>query len=280
MGRVKLWYIPLEIGAWEQDVNMISLEAEGALLKIIFKLWKSEDKGRQKFALPAMALMLKKSPDEVIKILQELKENSVLNIDFGEDNAVTIESRRIAREAEISRQNSQNGKAGGRPKKRKETKLKPKKENSDRNSDYDYNYDYESGSDSDSELKDKNGALSNFENEAVEILGYLNELADRDFRTNNQQHLKFIRARLKDGYTVEELKAIVVLKVHEWQDDQKMTKYLRPATLFNAEKCAQYRDEVTTTRRTGMAPSKNGNSGAKNAGLTARVQNLLKTYEP
>lgn len=106
-------YIPLYIGDWEQDTNMISLEAEGALLKLVFKLWKSDDKGLLEFCLPQIAILLRKSEKITKKILKELHENKILEIEFLGSDKVKIESRRMRKQSAISTVRSEIGKKGG-----------------------------------------------------------------------------------------------------------------------------------------------------------------------
>lgn len=74
---------------------------------------------------------------------------------------------------------------------------------------------------------------------AAEVLEYLNSKANRNFEPVSS-NTKLIVARLREGATLERLKAVVDAKVAEWLDDPKMQQYLRPATLFNAEKFGQY----------------------------------------
>jgi uncharacterized phage protein (TIGR02220 family) len=74
--------------------------------------------------------------------------------------------------------------------------------------------------------------------EAGLVLTYLNEQAGRDFRPMNGS-IKDIAARLKEGASVDDCKAVIDRKVREWKGGE-MDKYLRPATLFNATKFAQY----------------------------------------
>ncbi|HEY0820225.1 MAG TPA: conserved phage C-terminal domain-containing protein, partial [Rhizobacter sp.] len=75
--------------------------------------------------------------------------------------------------------------------------------------------------------------------EAEGVLAYLNQRAERDYRPV-ESNLKFVRARLEEGATVRELRAVVDMKVRQWGQDPKMAEYLRPQTLFNATKFAQY----------------------------------------
>ncbi|KVU10679.1 hypothetical protein WK62_05290 [Burkholderia ubonensis] len=74
---------------------------------------------------------------------------------------------------------------------------------------------------------------------AVEVIEYLNVKAGRNFEAI-ESNTKFLIARMREGATVERLKAVIDAKVKEWLNDPKMSQYLRPATLFNAEKFGQY----------------------------------------
>lgn len=72
-----------------------------------------------------------------------------------------------------------------------------------------------------------------------EVLDHLNSKANRNYQAV-PANTKLIAARMREGATVEQLKAVVDAKVREWAHDPKMREYLRPATLFNAEKFGQY----------------------------------------
>lgn len=78
---------------------------------------------------------------------------------------------------------------------------------------------------------------------AKAILGFLNERTGRAYRTT-PTNLGFIVGRLKSGASVEDCRSIVARKAREWLPDPKMTKYLRPETLFNATKFESYIGEL------------------------------------
>lgn len=78
--------------------------------------------------------------------------------------------------------------------------------------------------------------------QAVTLLEFLNEKAGRRYEPV-EANLRLIRARLGE-YGEVKLRKVVVRKCREWAADEKMARYLRPATLFNAEKCAQYVGEL------------------------------------
>ena len=79
--------------------------------------------------------------------------------------------------------------------------------------------------------------------EATELLTFLNEKTKR-FYQPVPANIDMIVARLKEGNTPEDCRAVVAKKCREWGNDEKMNIYLRPATLFGRLKFAQYRGEV------------------------------------
>lgn len=75
--------------------------------------------------------------------------------------------------------------------------------------------------------------------EVVDVITYLNEKADKSFRPV-VSNLDLISARIKEGYTIEDIYRVIDNKVLQWKEDEKMSEYLRPATLFNARNFNQY----------------------------------------
>lgn len=83
--------------------------------------------------------------------------------------------------------------------------------------------------------------------QAREILNFLNIKANRDFRPVDG-NLKFIVARLKAGASVLQCRQVIVKKTRDWIHDERMSQYLRPATLFNVVKFEQYVGELVLPR--------------------------------
>lgn len=79
--------------------------------------------------------------------------------------------------------------------------------------------------------------------QAVEVLDFLNEHTGRRYQPV-KENIGFIAARLKDGASPGECRQVIVRKAREWKGNADMEKYLRPATLFNATKFAQYAGEL------------------------------------
>lgn len=69
----------------------------------------------------------------------------------------------------------------------------------------------------------------------AEIVGYLNEKADRQFKSSTKKTQSLIRARYNDGWEVDHFKTVIDNKVAQWKDDNNMQRYLRPDTLFGTK---------------------------------------------
>lgn len=75
---------------------------------------------------------------------------------------------------------------------------------------------------------------------AAEIIHYLNKKTNRNYRVNNKSTRRFINARLKEGYQLEDFKRVIDLKVMQWLHDPRMKTFLRPNTLFNPTNFENY----------------------------------------
>ena len=65
-----------------------------------------------------------------------------------------------------------------------------------------------------------------------EIIDYLNEKTGRKYKHTAIANQRVIKARMNEGYTLEEFKTVIDKKTVEWENDVKMKKFLRPETLF------------------------------------------------
>jgi uncharacterized phage protein (TIGR02220 family) len=64
-----------------------------------------------------------------------------------------------------------------------------------------------------------------------EVISYLNLKAKKNFKVNTASHQKFIKARLKEGYVLEDFKKVVDIMVAKWKGTD-YEQYLQPQTLF------------------------------------------------
>lgn len=67
---------------------------------------------------------------------------------------------------------------------------------------------------------------------AHEIVDYLNSKIGTHYRATTRKTQSLIKARMNEGFTVDDFKKVIDNKSAEWGKDSKMSKYLRPQTLF------------------------------------------------
>ncbi|OHB72971.1 MAG: hypothetical protein A2W17_03550 [Planctomycetes bacterium RBG_16_41_13] len=67
------------------------------------------------------------------------------------------------------------------------------------------------------------------------IISYLNEKAKTSYKATTKKTTELIKARLKEGFALEDFKKVIDNKVHEWLNDLKFRKFLRPETLFGTK---------------------------------------------
>lgn len=81
-----------------------------------------------------------------------------------------------------------------------------------------------------------------------EIIAYLNEVAGTRYRTSVAKTKSLVQARVKEGFTLEDFKTVIDVKCKEWKNDPKMSRYLRPETLFGT-KFDSYLNQVPKQER-------------------------------
>lgn len=67
-----------------------------------------------------------------------------------------------------------------------------------------------------------------------EAIDYLNQKAGTKYKSSSKNTTKHIKARINDGYTLEDFKAVIDKKCSEWLNTD-MEKYLCPDTLFGSK---------------------------------------------
>ena len=91
--------------------------------------------------------------------------------------------------------------------------------------------------------KPKKAKETKADKEATEVIEYLNIKTASSYRATTEANIKPIRARLNDGFSVEDCKKVIDTKSGQWLNNPDMVKYLRPATLFSPSKFEGYLNE-------------------------------------
>lgn len=95
-----------------------------------------------------------------------------------------------------------------------------------------------------------------------EVIEHLNSRAGTRYKATTANTRKLIRARLREGFTVEDMRLVIDKKCAEWLNNRDMAQYLRPETLFG-NKFESYLNARTTPRPgTGTYANFNPNAAA------------------
>lgn len=83
---------------------------------------------------------------------------------------------------------------------------------------------------------------------AQEILKYLNQKCNKNFNINAHGYLVDIRARLKEGYEIDQFKKVIDKKSIDWKEvvfssGKSASYFLRPQTLFSSKNFSNYINE-------------------------------------
>lgn len=79
---------------------------------------------------------------------------------------------------------------------------------------------------------------------AIEVLTHLNQVSGSRYQ-KSRTSLENIRARLREGYSVSDLKLVIDLKHEHWHDNEGQYQYMRPETLFGPKKFEGYLQSAT-----------------------------------
>ena len=68
-----------------------------------------------------------------------------------------------------------------------------------------------------------------------DIILYLNYKINANYKYTTRKTRDLIKARFNEGFTTEDFKIVIDKKSREWLKDKKMSKFLRPETLFGTK---------------------------------------------
>jgi len=100
---------------WTRDLDDQDLEVEGAWIRICCRLWWSEKRGEASKPLQEWARILRKSERKTKEIFQILLDKHIASGSVLDNQNITIISRRMVRDFEISELRKRVGKLGGNP---------------------------------------------------------------------------------------------------------------------------------------------------------------------
>lgn len=88
---------------------------------------------------------------------------------------------------------------------------------------------------------------------AIEVLHHLNLISGSRYQ-KSKTSLENIRARLREGYSVSDLKLVIDLKHEHWNGNDEQYQYMRPETLFGPKKFEGYLSSAARWEKKGRPP--------------------------
>lgn len=84
------------------------------------------------------------------------------------------------------------------------------------------------------------------------IVEYLNQVCGTNYRYQSAKTQSLIKARLKEGFSLDDFRSVIDKKFAEWGNNPEMSNYLRPETLFGT-KFESYLNQKSTGRKKSLS---------------------------
>jgi len=248
-------YLPLYVQDFMSDEKLreCSAESVGVYIFVMCVLHKSDTYGSMKikdkyfcldfaytfaydFASPCASMLVRHLPfsEEVIRnSLTELIKEGVLSIDT-ENNI--LYQKRMVNDGLLSETRAEAGSKGGKISKRSSKDVSKTKANTQANiqANTDIDIDNEIDNDIDNDIDISLPIKDLKDKEIIGIIEYLNQEADTNYRPTSVKTKTLIKARMKEGFTVDNFYTVIQKKTAEWKNTEQ-EKYLRPETLFGTK---------------------------------------------
>lgn len=226
--------MPFYVGDWRKapDIRSLSLEERALWFEMLCLMWESPRRGYLTIDGTApiddetLGRMIGEHSFVITKIKHVLASRNVFSV---EEETNILFNRRMVRDEKIRESRSTAGSYGMSVRYKKEgvcynktlnkVVTKPEDENED---------------ESVIEYTDR------IEEKREESIIYIQEIIDdfnvvfkSNYKVKSKKTQELIRARMKEGFTVEDFKVVHRKMAQRWGHDDKMAQYLRPITLYS-----------------------------------------------
>lgn len=107
-------YIPLYTGDYLKDTRMLPLSVRGAWVDLMIFMWESKERGVLVYTMPEYAMMMSCSLDDANFAISLLHEKGICDFEIVASGMVKLISRRMVRDALLSKARSEAGSVGGK----------------------------------------------------------------------------------------------------------------------------------------------------------------------
>ena len=109
------------------------------------------------------------------------------------------------------------------------------------------------------------------------VIAYLNKKTESNFRYTSKSTQDKIKARLNEGYKLDDFIVVIDKKTDEWLNNDEFSRYLCPETLFGT-KFEKYLNQKTKKKKTSWFGKKIEEKIA-NADELREINEILKKYD-
>lgn len=228
-------YYKFNIADWVKDTAHLSLKEEAILLRLINYYFNTESYIPLK---TQMVLRKLRIADELETVEILLDEFFVKSRDGWRNKQI---DKAISEYQKRAERNKINGKSGGRPKNKDLEKPNglPDENQSATENKPNGNLNYKPLT-TNQELETNKEITLSDNSDAITVLTYFNEVCSSKYKSTTKSHIENINARLTEGHSIDDCKAVIDSKFIEWVGDPRMAGYLRPSTLFSTGKFQGY----------------------------------------
>ena len=82
------------------------------------------------------------------------------------------------------------------------------------------------------------------------IINHLNKKASKNYRSTTAATRRLIKARMNEGFSIDDFMIVIDNKTNDWKNDPKMSKFLRPVTLFGTNFESYLNEQATRPEQT------------------------------
>lgn len=201
---------------WFRDLAEHPLEIEGAWIRIICKLWWSENRGKMSLNLKQWSRVLGESEDKTKEIINYLFTEKIADVTKS-NSVVTVMNRRMLRDDKLRKDNAL----------RQERYRVSQKSNETSNGEKTETYEDEVEDEVEIEKQNKEKDF------AKKVIEYLNLKARKDYKYTTRRTIEIINARVNEGFELEDFKKVIDNKIEDWFGDKEWGRFIRPQTLFS-----------------------------------------------
>jgi len=94
------------------------------------------------------------------------------------------------------------------------------------------------------------------EKDVTFVLTAFNDITGKGYRVKTESYRESIRGRFKDGYSKEDMLAVIRHKFNDWGNDKDRKKYVTPTTLFRPGNFDRYLNEIPKGQAKAMGEGK------------------------